>query len=122
MQLTVPMPQLIPKSDESLSNFDVWIRSDVEKTISNPTLGPVPRLGGLPVSQIQIPLFVIDDSVTRRKLWHSLFPSLEMPTFEVGVVEKYSGVLDKYLPKRPSSSETLDRILRQVKGKGVSRF
>jgi hypothetical protein len=71
------------------------------------------------VFQTQFCPFLIDDSLTRRKLWRTFFPDTDMPITEIGAVTKYHGVLDQFLKTKPHE-DSLDKILRKVKGKGAS--
>jgi len=53
----------------------------------------------------------IDDSESRRMIWQTLFPTEPMPKVEENAVEKYSGLLDKFLPE----NVPLDKVMQRVK-------
>lgn len=57
----------------------------------------------------------INDQITRKKLWHSLFGSENMPVQEDDAVDKYAGSLRSDFPN--VSNEDIEKSLSDAKEK-----
>ena len=53
----------------------------------------------------------LDDSESRIAIWRALFKDDALPMIEKGVVKKYAGSLDRYLPE----NVPVDKIIRHAK-------
>lgn len=59
-------------------------------------------------------LFLLDDTETRTKIWNLFFENTPLPEPEDNAVEKYYGLLDKFVGKKKIPKGTIERILEEV--------
>lgn len=53
----------------------------------------------------------IDDTKSRVNIWKTLFGDEPMPVVEGNAVQKYAGMLDRYIP----SNFEIEKVIKKVK-------
>jgi hypothetical protein len=59
-------------------------------------------------------IFSIDDTEARTKIWEMFFGEAPIPKLENHAVDKYYGVLDRFVAKKKLSRKKIERILEEL--------